>query len=187
MPATKSYHHGNLRQSLLDDSFALIRENGIASLTLRQLATRTGVSHTAAYRHFRDKNQLLGALSQPIFKRIADRISYHALKGFTPRESLELAVLAHLKYYLERPDEFRLILSLDLSQSEASNLPFDALLPLVTACKPTHSDPTSLTHSLLCHIHGTASLAAQNAPGIPSRKQAIELTTRFLKHFTANL
>lgn len=187
MPAAKPYHHGNLRQSLLDGSFALIRENGIASLTLRQLATRTGVSHTAAYRHFRDKNQLLAALAQPIFKRIADRITYYALKGFTPKESLELAVIANLKYFLDRPDEFRLILALDLSQSPAANLPFEALLPLVAACKPTRTDPATLAQLLLTHIHGTADLAFRNSPGIPSRKRALELTSHFLKLFTANL
>jgi len=187
MPAAKPYHHGKLRQSLLDGSFALIRENGIAPLTLRQLATRTGVSHTAAYRHFRDKHQLLAALAQPIFKRIADRITYYALKGFTPTESLELAVIANLKYYLDRPDEFRLILALDLSQSSGANLPFEALLPLVDACNPTHSDPASLAQILLTHVHGTADLAFRNSPAITSRKQALELTHRFLKHFFANL
>ncbi|MGV8996253.1 MAG: TetR/AcrR family transcriptional regulator [Parvibaculaceae bacterium] len=58
-----TYHHGNLRQSLLDRAAHVIAEQGIESLSLRALARDLGVSHAAPARHFADKNELLRALA----------------------------------------------------------------------------------------------------------------------------
>lgn len=56
------YHHGDLRRSLLDAARVMIREDGIEALSLRKLADVVGVSRTALYHHFRDKNDLLCAI-----------------------------------------------------------------------------------------------------------------------------
>jgi len=58
-----TYHHGNLRKSLLDRAAHVIAEQGIESLSLRALARDLGVSHAAPARHFADKNDLLRALA----------------------------------------------------------------------------------------------------------------------------
>jgi hypothetical protein len=53
--AKASYHHGDLRSSLLDAANAMLKEHGIEGLSLRKLADRVGVSRTAPYHHFKDK------------------------------------------------------------------------------------------------------------------------------------
>ena len=58
-----TYHHGNLRKSLLDRAAYVIAEQGIENLSLRALARDLGVSHAAPARHFADKNDLLHALA----------------------------------------------------------------------------------------------------------------------------
>ena len=58
-----TYHHGDLQSSLLATATAMITEHGIESLSLRKLAERIGVSRTAAYHHFKDKNDLLSAIA----------------------------------------------------------------------------------------------------------------------------
>ena len=58
-----SYHHGNLRQTLLSAATQMIAENGIESLSLRKLADKVSVSRTAAYHYFDDKNDLLCAIA----------------------------------------------------------------------------------------------------------------------------
>jgi AcrR family transcriptional regulator len=58
-----SYHHGDLYSSLLTTATTMISEGGIESLSLRKLAMRIGVSRTAAYHHFKDKNDLLIAIA----------------------------------------------------------------------------------------------------------------------------
>ena len=64
-----SYHHGDLRQVLLRSAKQLIAEAGIENLSLRRLAERAGVSRTAPYHHFSDKNDLLCAIAAAGFRR----------------------------------------------------------------------------------------------------------------------
>ena len=60
---TKPYHHGNLRAALVDAGAELARANGPDGVVLREVARRTGVSHNAAYRHFADRDELLGEIA----------------------------------------------------------------------------------------------------------------------------
>ena len=59
------YHHGHLRETLLQAAIELIPELGPAGFTLREVARRAGVSHNAPYRHFEDKEELLAAVGAP--------------------------------------------------------------------------------------------------------------------------
>lgn len=58
-----TYHHGNLRQTLLDRAAEIIAEDSVEALSLRKLARDIGVSHGAPARHFKDKAALLNALA----------------------------------------------------------------------------------------------------------------------------
>jgi AcrR family transcriptional regulator len=60
---TKPYHHGNLRAALVDAGAELARARGPDGVVLREVARRTGVSHNAAYRHFADRDELLGEIA----------------------------------------------------------------------------------------------------------------------------
>lgn len=66
---TSSYHHGNLRQELMQLAERHLVEGGVGELSLRALAREIGVSQTAPYRHFKDKNALLAALATEGFRR----------------------------------------------------------------------------------------------------------------------
>ena len=57
-----SYHHGNLREALIETGIQYVSNNGEATLSLRKISTACGVSHTAAYSHFADKEALLCAM-----------------------------------------------------------------------------------------------------------------------------
>ena len=61
------YHHGNLHAALIQGGLELIEEKGIRALTLRDIGSRLGVSRAAPYRHFKDKADLLSAISQAGF------------------------------------------------------------------------------------------------------------------------
>jgi len=71
----KPYHHGHLHQEILGAARELLEENNIASLSLRAVAKKVGVSHTAPYRHFKDKESLLAGIAAVGFNELAVQMS----------------------------------------------------------------------------------------------------------------
>ncbi|CAA0095798.1 putative HTH-type transcriptional regulator [Halioglobus japonicus] len=69
--AKKAYHHGNLREALLQSARETLAGEGIEALSLRTVAKRTGVSATALYSHFKDKQELLTMLATQGFDELA--------------------------------------------------------------------------------------------------------------------
>src|SRR5215468_2671037 len=82
------YHHGNLRRALLDEALATIAADGPEALTLREIGARLGVSRTALYRHFADKEALLEAVATEGFRTLREELlagwqdGENALVGF---------------------------------------------------------------------------------------------------------
>lgn len=70
--ATKApYHHGNLESALVDAAITLVRKYGPDQLSLRAVSAEIGVSPSASYHHFRDKDALVSAISNVLFDRLA--------------------------------------------------------------------------------------------------------------------
>ncbi|TCJ31043.1 TetR/AcrR family transcriptional regulator [Nocardioides jejuensis] len=70
--STASYHHGNLRQALVDEAVAVTRESGPDAIKIRDLARRVGVSHNAAYGHFANRDDLMAAVADHAYQRLVD-------------------------------------------------------------------------------------------------------------------
>ena len=71
----RTYHHGDLRDALIDAALVMLQEGGDpAALSLREAARRAGVSAMAPYRHFADKDALLAAVAIVGFGRLADAL-----------------------------------------------------------------------------------------------------------------
>jgi len=70
-PPPKPYHHGDLRQEILCAACDLLEQETIASLSFRQVAKKVGVSHTAPYRHFKDKESLLASIAGVGFQQLS--------------------------------------------------------------------------------------------------------------------
>src|SRR5215510_14578577 len=70
-PKVGAYHHGNLRQALLDQALIGLRKHGAENSSLRDLARGIGVSQAAPYRHFPDKDSLLAQLAALGYRELA--------------------------------------------------------------------------------------------------------------------
>lgn len=70
----KPYHHGNLKQALIEQALVYLRDRRAEDLSLRELARLSGVSPNAPYRHFSTKDDLLAALAADGFERLSSRI-----------------------------------------------------------------------------------------------------------------
>ena len=72
--ATTPYHHGNLRDALVEAAVDVVREGGPEALSLRELARRVGVSHAAAYRHFADREALVDVVAERALEGLVARV-----------------------------------------------------------------------------------------------------------------
>ncbi len=73
--AKAPYHHGALREALLEAAEKLLREEGLSALTLRAIARAAGVSHGAPAHHFEDLSALLSELAAVGFRRLVDQLA----------------------------------------------------------------------------------------------------------------
>ncbi|MGV8920825.1 MAG: TetR/AcrR family transcriptional regulator [Pseudomonas sp.] len=163
------YHHGNLREALIEGGLALLEEYGAAELSQRLLARQLGVSQTAPYHHFGDKNALLAALATEGFRRSAN-----VLKSATiEKQSLERRVrglcAGYVRFAREKPELFRLMYGTAVQRKNeypelvaASTEAFEALATkvaeMITDFDITHVDARQATTSLLGLSHGLAHL-----------------------------
>ncbi len=73
--AERGYHHGNLKEALLQAALGLIAEKGAAGFTFADAARMAGVSAAAPYRHFRDRDELLSSIAQRGFEQFEPRLT----------------------------------------------------------------------------------------------------------------
>lgn len=104
-----TYHHGDLRSSLIATGLRQIEKGSDADLSLRALAKEAGVSPNAPYRHFADKNALMGALAAEGFLRFADAIV--AAGNGEPVAALRAQAKAYLEFAIGNPALYRLMFS----------------------------------------------------------------------------
>ena len=103
------YHHGDLRQALVDASLTLIAEEGFGALTLREVARRAGVTHAAPYRHFADKEELLVAVAEEGFRAMTARMKERMARHASPQEQLVACGVAYVLFAVEHPAHFRVM------------------------------------------------------------------------------
>lgn len=116
MSEKTSYHHGDLRRSLLDAAATLLRQEGEAGLSMRQLAARVGVSRTAPYHHFKDKQELLCAIAEEGFKRYIEVLTLDSAR--LSEAQLRAFVRGYLDYALDNVEYYDLMFGSRLWKSE---------------------------------------------------------------------
>jgi AcrR family transcriptional regulator len=102
MSSRDSYHHGDLKATILAEAAALVAERGADGLSLRELARAAGVSHAAPAHHFTDRRGLFTALATEGFRMLAT-----ALSGARP-DFLD-AALAYVRFALDHPGHYEVM------------------------------------------------------------------------------
>lgn len=93
------YHHGNLREALVQAALGMIAERGMPKFAIAELARILGVSAAAPYRHFRDRDALLAELARRGFEGLAAELTLAAEAAkANPVAALEGCAQAHLAY-----------------------------------------------------------------------------------------
>ncbi len=101
-----NYHHGNLRQALIDAGIRIINEKGEDNLSLRKVAAACDVSHAAPYAHFKNKDELLEAMKKNVTDRITDELRAAVNRGRNTEESIVLMGKAYISFFSQNPDYY---------------------------------------------------------------------------------
>jgi AcrR family transcriptional regulator len=171
--AKTSYHHGDLESALVDAAIALVRKYGPDQLSLRAVSADVGVSPSASYHYFKDKDELVSAVGDVLFDRLAtmQERAIAKVKGTGPlaaRRRFEAMGYAYFKWAMQEPNLYRLIFGgfcdhgeIDKHDSKSWNLlnaELDELLATGVITKSARQGGEVLVWSA---VHGASSLAIE--------------------------
>ncbi|MFG6095420.1 TetR/AcrR family transcriptional regulator [Leptothoe sp. ISB3NOV94-8A] len=198
MATKKSYHHGDLRRALLDSALAIITEQDISALSLRQVARRAGVSHTAPYRHFADKEALLAAVAEEGFREFSRYLEQARDAESTPLAQLQATGIAYVEYALRYPTHYQVMFGSYCADADAfplltttANKSFQILVDIIAdgqaAQEIQPGEPQLLALASWSLVHGLAMLLLDNRLGIEGDavKPLIENTLQLIQQGVA--
>ena len=164
----QNYHHGDVPQALLHAALERIKQDGVEKLSLRAIARDIGVSQTAPYRHFKDKNALLVQLAIEGFEQLAN--CKEVPEGDDVFANLIEIGLAYIEFAVEHPQHYLLMFGSKIEQREAhvdlkaaGQTAFSVILTQTTKGAElgilVDLDSQILAKCVWSKLHGLASLA----------------------------
>lgn len=176
----RGYHHGNLRQALVDAALDLIREKGPTGFTLSEAAKQAGVTPAAVYRHFEGREDLIAEAALQGYEIFADLMQYAYDKG-QPSDlaAFEATGRAYLAFARKHPGHYIAMFESGISVNRNPELAAVArrawaVLEKAAADLSRHIPPEKRPPAAMfsAHIwalsHGVVELFARNSPGTQS-------------------
>jgi len=170
----RSYHHGDLRNGLLEAARAILEEQDLSALTLRAVARRAGVSHAAPYRHFPNHEALLVELGLEGFAELRQFIVEAGKVGGPESERIANIGAAYMRFVAQRPAVARLMFGPQLPHREkfpALSTAADAIGAEIGAAL---SDP-NLGLAVWAAVHGLAMLVLENVIDLGQRRSGLHV------------
>lgn len=195
-----NYHHGDLRTALIDAAIEMIEEQGVDSVTMRSLSNWVGVSRTAAYRHFENKEALLTAIAIAGFEQFKIDLQLARLnpKLDEIRRFQEMG-RAYIRFAIENTAHYRLMFGDTVTQQNstlrfAAKETFNELFYMLETLQGLRliatDDPRAQALYIWANVHGLASLIINNKlknnDNLSTLIVFFERTTLSGLHFTPN-
>ena len=180
------YHHGDLRRAMLQEAVRIIQKDGVESLTLRGVGERLGVSRSALYRHFVDKDALLAAVATEGFRMLRETLLEAWNSGGRGRPGFEAMGAAYVRFAVTHTSHYRVMFGGFLAGDSRPASPppdIDAFQVLVDSIVEQQAqglvrkddDPRQLSNFIWAVVHGIAMLAVDGL--IRSSEEAHQLFT----------
>jgi AcrR family transcriptional regulator len=178
---TKPYHHGDLRRALLDEALRTIQTRGIEHLTLRNVGERLGVSRSALYRHFADKQSLLATVGQEGFHKLREILADAWERAGRGRAGFEAMGRAYVDFAVAHPSHYRVMFGGFLesapkgddfiAESKAAfQVLVDALVEQQNAGNIRRDEPVQMARFVWAVVHGAAMLIIDGQVEAPKRE-----------------
>lgn len=180
MKKKRGYHHGNLRQALVDAAISLIEEKGPTGFTLTEAAKAAGVTPAAVYRHFAGREDLIAEAARQGFEVFADLMEHAYDKGQpSPLAALEATGRAYLAFARRFPGQYVAMFESGISINRDPQLAMVANRALGTlekaagevmaALPPAKRPPARMVSAHIWALaHGVVELFGRGAPGTKS-------------------
>lgn len=162
--ATGAYHHGDLRAAVLAAGLKRLEEGDGAELGLRALARDVGVSATALYRHFPDKEALLDALADEGLRRLGAMQAQAWLKAGGGRAGFLATGIAYVRFAHDEPAVFRLSFTRQMPDrtrqegTDGGEVAYNLLRAGVAQALPHLETPDTAALHAWSLVHGLAML-----------------------------
>ena len=166
----RAYHHGNLRQALVDQAVRTIRETGVEALTLREVGQHLRVSRTALYRHFADKQALLAAVAGQGFRAFRQALAEAWEPSRHDRDGFMDMGRAYVRFARDNPSYYRVMfggfvdkVECDPGLADEAGSAFAVLVGAIAELQQRHivrgTDAPALALFVWASTHGLALLA----------------------------
>jgi len=163
------YHHGDLRRALLEEALRTIQADGVEHLTLRAVGEKLGVSRTALYRHFSDKQALLAAVGREGFRMLRLALTAALEQHGRGRKGFEAMGVAYVHFAVTHPSHYRVMFgrfiescSKDAEFVQEATAAFqvlvDSLVEQQQAGLIRRDDPITIARFIWSIVHGIAML-----------------------------
>lgn len=107
----QSYHHGNVKNALIDAAMDLIERNEADSISLRRLAKEVGVTPSAVYNHFADRDSLMLAIKIRLYEQLNQFFDTEISETKDPEQALLEVCYAYFRFSQEQPACFMFLFS----------------------------------------------------------------------------
>ena len=196
----KSYHHGNLRETLIESALDILKDGTLADLSLRALARKAGVSQTAPYRHFEDKEALIAVLKEEGMRKLSAGMEELMADEPDPLERMHKLGTRYVEFAELFPAHFKVMFEYDLSDydkycelHEVSDNSFQCLKDTVNECLALPNarkiDPSVAQFGAWSMVHGLSVLLMNQSliehmkkghfENLGDRNQIADQVTRF--------
>ena len=177
-PAARGYHHGDLRAALIAAGLEMLKDRSADALSLREIARQVGVSATAVYRHFPDKQALLYALCEDGADQLrrCQQAAMDAAGG--GKAGFDATGRAYVRFALDHPALFRLMSTIkrpgeaDAVGASAVNGAMQLLRQNVASLLPAEAsdmDKRLATIKAWAKVHGLAMLMLDGQVAVDDR------------------
>ena len=163
------YHHGDLKNTLIDAAIDIIHKDGRRALTLRGVAAAAGVSRNAPYRHYKNKEALLAAVAESGFREFTLLMDNNIREETDPLEKIIKQACAYVEFARSHPAQFEVMFRFNLMSFfgypdllDAASGAASRLLSSIQACQEAgivrQGDSIKLGFGAWSMIHGLATL-----------------------------
>ena len=170
----RAYHHGDLRNGLLESARTILEEESLAALTLRAVARKAGVSHAAPYRHFPNHEALLVELSIEGFDELREALSEAAKAQGSESDKIANIGAAYMRFVAQRPALARLMFGAQLPNRESFPQLGSAADNIGNEIGTALSD-TALGLAVWAAVHGLAMLVLEDVIDLGQRRSGLDV------------